>query len=99
MRARQLYTLVTPSPTVDQPPVGWAMRPVLHTGHETYMHSAFGRKTAECILPTSRSLRRRALSAQYKTLEDAPKSRRRGRFTAAHHPRKIFAGRRAPPGE
>jgi hypothetical protein len=49
---------------------------------------AFGSKTAECMLPTSRSLRRRALSVQYMTLEDAPKSRQRGRFTAAPSPSK-----------
>jgi hypothetical protein len=85
MCVRQLCTLVTPSPTVNQPPVGWAMRLVLRSRSRN-IH-AFGRKTTECILPTSRSLRR-ALSVQYMTSVDALKSRQRGRFTAAPSPSK-----------
>src|ERR1700730_17728512 len=52
-----------PSPTVNEPRVGWVMRPVLRSRSQNIY--AFGRKTAECILPTSRSLRQRALSVQY----------------------------------
>src|ERR1700730_8873181 len=47
MFMRQLYALVTPSPTVNQPPVGWAMRPVLHRRPRN-IH-AFCRKTAEYL--------------------------------------------------
>src|ERR1700722_4323090 len=76
--------IVTPSPTVNQP-LGNTAGAAQWAKKRTY---AFGGKTAECVLPPSRSLRRRALSGQCLALEDALKSRQRGRPAAAPSPSK-----------